>query len=539
MDTRLIKLCENDTIEKYEEAARLLKDGQVVGIPTETVYGLAGNAYSEEAVSRIFKAKGRPQDNPLIVHISEFSEIYDLVSEVPENARKLAEAFWPGPLTVILPKSDKVPLCVTGGLNTVAVRCPKHPVANMLIKAAGVPLAAPSANLSGKPSPTTAAHVYGDLKGRIPLVIDGGECEEGVESTVITLATPVPKLLRPGNITLSQLKSVLGEVSVDKAVLKPLAEGERVSSPGMKYKHYSPNADVTVIRGSYEKFKAYVNEHNTEGTYAMVFKGEGEGINCRVIQYGSSDNYRTLSKELFSSLRYLDEIKAERCFVRCPDESNDDNLAVLNRLLRAAAFDVVDLEPKILVGLTGKTGAGKSTISAYLKSKGAYIIDGDIVARQVLEKDKNLLVQLNNAFSGILNNDGTLNRKELAKKAFSSKENTNKLNSVLHPSINEYIKAEAYEAFKSCSVVVVDAAAIIESGFAELCDYLLVAEAPVDIRLSRIMNRDNISKEDALIRINGQRDDEFYTSEADYVIKNYPPYSLENELQAVMGKIFR
>ncbi len=539
MDTRLIKLCENDTIEKFEEAACLLKDGQVVGIPTETVYGLAGNAYSEAAVSRIFKAKGRPQDNPLIVHISEFSELYDLVSEVPENARKLAEAFWPGPLTIILPKSAKVPLCVTGGLNTVAVRCPKHPVANMLIKAAGIPLAAPSANISGKPSPTTAAHVYGDLNGRIPLVIDGGECEEGVESTVITLATPVPKLLRPGNITLSQLKSVLGDVSVDKAVLKPLAEGEKVSSPGMKYKHYSPNADVTVICGSYEKFKNYVNEHNTEGTYAMVFKGEGEGINCGVIQYGSSDNYRTLSKELFSSLRYLDEIKAKRCFVRCPDESNDDNLAVLNRLLRAAAFDVIDLEPKTLVGLTGKTGAGKSTISALLKSKGAYIIDGDIVARQVLAEDENLLVQLNNVFSGILNYDGTLNRKELAKKAFSSEENTNKLNSVLHPSINKYIKAEAYEAFKSYPVVVVDAAAIIESGFAELCDYLLVAVAPVDIRLSRIMNRDNISKEDALIRINGQKDDEFYTSQADYVIKNYLPYSLEEELQDAVGKIFQ
>lgn len=538
MNTKLIKISVDDTIENYNEAARLLKDGQVVGIPTETVYGLAGNAYSEEAVKRIFEAKGRPQDNPLIVHISEFSEIYDLVSSVPAQAKALAEAFWPGPLTMILPKSDKVPLCVTAGLDTVAVRCPKHPVANRLIKATGLPLAAPSANLSGKPSPTKAQHVYDDLNGRVPMIIDGGECDEGVESTVVTLATSVPKLLRPGNITLKQLKSVLGEVQVDDAVLNPLKDGEKVSSPGMKYKHYSPDARVIVVKGSYEKFKNYVNHNCDSNTYAMVFKGEGEGLSSKVIEYGVGDNYRQLSHALFDSLRYLDEKSASKCFVRCPDDTNDDNLAVLNRLLRAAAFEVVDLSGKLLVGLTGKTGAGKSTISALFKEKGAYVIDGDIVARKVLEEDKALLTRLESAFEGILNNDGTLNRKALASKAFSSPEGTQKLNSILHPAINDYIHKESFAAFENCDVVLVDAAAIIESGFADECDILLVAHAPFDIRKERILKRDSISEEDALIRMNGQKDDEFYLSKADIVINNYPPYDLNEEFKKAEKLIY-
>ena len=343
METILLKIHNVHNPEEYQKAAHLLEDGQVVGMPTETVYGLAGNAFSEEAVKRIFEAKGRAQDNPLIVHVSEFEEIYNLVREVPEKAKMLADKFWPGPLTIILPKSDKVPLCVTGGLDTVAVRCPAHPVANMLIKATGLPLAAPSANLSGKPSPTKAVHVYNDLKGRIPMVIDGGECEEGVESTVITLATPVPKLLRPGNITLGQLKEVLGEVAVDDAVLNPLKEGDRVSSPGMKYKHYSPDAQITLVCGEYENFCRFVNANKEDGTYAMVFDGEGEGLDVPVINYGDYRNYRELSHALFDALRYLDEKGAKKCFVRCPDGSNDDNLAVLNRLLRAAAFNVIEV----------------------------------------------------------------------------------------------------------------------------------------------------------------------------------------------------
>ena len=342
MNTELVKITIDDCDEKYNKAVELLQSEEVVGMPTETVYGLAGNAFSPLAVSRIFEAKGRPTDNPLIVHISEFSEIYDLVEVVPETAKKLAEKFWPGPLTIILPKADKVPYCTTGNLDTVAVRCPSHEIARKLIKLSGLPLAAPSANLSGKPSPTKADHVFEDLKGRIPFIIDGGDCEEGVESTVITLAGEKPRLLRPGNVTLKELISVLGEVEVDDAVLNPLKNNETAASPGMKYKHYSPDAKITLVKGSFEAFCEFVNDFEIE-TYAMIFDDDNvENLKIPYIKYGAAD-YKNLSHNLFDSLRELDKIGAKQCFVRYPDDENKDNLAVLNRLLRAAGFNVIEV----------------------------------------------------------------------------------------------------------------------------------------------------------------------------------------------------
>lgn len=538
MNTEIIKISANDGAEKYEKAVELLKSDNIVGMPTETVYGLAGNALSELSVKRIFEAKGRPQDNPLIVHISEISEIYDLVSEVPDIAKKLAEKFWPGPLTMILPKSEKVPMCVTAGLQSVAVRCPSHIVARNLIKFSGLPIAAPSANISGKPSPTKAEHVFSDLNGKISLVIDGGESEEGVESTVISLCGETPKLLRPGNVTLKELESVCGKVLVDDAVLNPLKEGEKVSSPGMKYKHYSPNATVTILKGDYISFCQYVNRNKSPETYAMVFDGEGEDLQVEFITYGNKNDYRSLSNHLFDCLRELDKIGAKQCFVRCPDETTDD-LAVLNRLLRAAAFNVIDLsERKFLLGLTGKTGAGKSTVSKYLKDKGAYVIDGDIVAREVLVDNVPLLNKLSENFGNDILENGVLNRKKLAQKAFSTPENTALLNSIMHPAINEKIQTEANEAFKTHDVVIVDAAAIIESGYADTCDKLIVVTAPEEIRKERIIKRDNISEKDAVIRINGQKSDNFYLSKADYVIKNYEPFELNEELQQLIIDIF-
>ena len=538
MNTEIIKISANDGAEKYEKAVELLKNDNIVGMPTETVYGLAGNALSELSVKRIFEAKGRPQDNPLIVHISEFSEIYDLVSSVPEVAKKLAAEFWPGPLTMILPKSEKVPLCVTAGLDSVAVRCPSHAVARNLIKFSGLPIAAPSANISGKPSPTKAEHVFLDLNGKIPLIIDGGESEEGVESTVISLCTATPKLLRPGNVTLTELERVCGKVLVDDAVLNPLKQGERVSSPGMKYKHYSPNATVTILKGEYTAFCSYVNKFKNENTYAMVFDGEGEGLNVKFFSYGKKDDYRSLSSKLFDVLRELDNIGAKQCFVRCPDETSDD-LAVLNRLLRAAAFRVIDLNsPKTLLGLTGKTGAGKSTVSMHLKEKGAYVIDGDVVAREILIDNPPLLEKLTQSFGEDILENGVLNRKALAKKAFQSPEKTELLNSIMHPAINEKIQNEANNAFSTYSVVVVDAAAIIESGYAALCDKLIVVTAPEAIRKERIIKRDNISQKDAEIRINGQKTDNFYLSRADYVVKNYEPHLLEDEIKPIIEGVF-
>ena len=231
-------------------AAELIRAGEVVGMPTETVYGLAANALNGEAVKKIFLAKGRPQDNPLIVHIADFEQIYDLCPAVPPQAKQLADAFWPGPLTMIVPKGDCIPDEVSCGLDTVGIRLPSHPMARALIRESGVPLAAPSANTSGRPSTTTAAHVMHDMDGKIAAVLDGGACGVGVESTVITLALERPRLLRPGGITLEQLRSVLGEVDVDRALYEKIGDDVKVSAPGMKYRHYAPKAPVTVVRGN-------------------------------------------------------------------------------------------------------------------------------------------------------------------------------------------------------------------------------------------------------------------------------------------------
>lgn len=340
MQTQLLNA---NNSEDVQAAAQILKDGGLVGMPTETVYGLAANALDGAAAARIFAAKGRPMDNPLIVHISEFDQIYRLVREVPDSARRLAERFWPGPMTIILPKSDLIPDEVSAGLDTVGVRFPSHPAARALITASGLPLAAPSANLSGRPSPTTAEHVMHDLSGKIEAVLDGGACGVGVESTVLTLATNPPRLLRPGGVTLEQLRSVLGNVEMDSAVLNPLQEGVKVASPGMKYKHYSPKANVIILEGSFEAYKNYVNRHNTEGTAALCYDGEDAELKVPAICYGGEQDGSQQARELFEALRRLDQMNARTVYARCP-EPKGVGLAVYNRLIRAAGFEVLRLE---------------------------------------------------------------------------------------------------------------------------------------------------------------------------------------------------
>lgn len=325
--------------EAIEKAGEILRAGEVVAIPTETVYGLAANAYDGEAVSKIFKAKGRPQDNPLIVHIAKVETLSDLVAEVPKAAEKLAAAFWPGPLTIILPKSEKIPDAVSAGLPTVAVRMPSHPVAHAVIEAAGVPLAAPSANLSGSPSPTNAKYVLDDMQGRIPLILDGGTSAVGVESTVITLATARPRVLRPGGITVEQLRALLGEVDVDDAVLHKLAEGVRAASPGMKYKHYAPRADITIVKGTFEEFRRFV-ETKEKNAFVLCFAGE-EKYFPHAVAYGREDDGLSQANRLFDALRELDEQGANTVYARCPALSGV-GLAVYNRLIRAAGFKIVE-----------------------------------------------------------------------------------------------------------------------------------------------------------------------------------------------------
>ena len=327
---------------ELKRVGEILRDGVIVAIPTETVYGLAANALDGEAVKKIFAAKGRPQDNPLIVHISQLSEWDCLVKSVPERAMRLAKAYWPGPLTIILEKSDIIPDEVSAGLSTVAVRMPSHPVAAAIIKQAGVPLAAPSANLSGKPSPTHVSHVADDLYGKADAIVDGGECMVGVESTVVTLAGDVPRLLRPGGITPKQLIEVLGELEIDNAVCNKLEEGVKAASPGMKYLHYSPNADVTILRGSLESFCDYIKSNPDLYDTALCFDGEDKKIPLHCVCYGAADDESAQAHKVFDALRELDEIGAKHVAARCPD-CDGVGLAVFNRLIRAAGFNIIDI----------------------------------------------------------------------------------------------------------------------------------------------------------------------------------------------------
>lgn len=336
METLLVKASE----EQLEAAAELLKEGEVVAVPTETVYGLAANAFETEAVRKIFSAKGRPQDNPLILHIGNLDMLYSITETVSELALKLAEDFWPGPLTMIFPRKQNVPSETCGGLDTAAVRMPDNDFTRRLIDRCGFPLAAPSANTSGLPSPTSAAHVYADMNGKIPMIADGGECSCGVESTVICFDNDRIRVLRPGAVTPEMLREY-AEVIVDNGVLKQLSPDEKVMSPGMKYKHYSPSAEVFVLNGNNEQILDFIKNKDIEsGTIAVLCNGIDFPEEIRVLPYGRTSEEQ--AENLFSSLRKADELGCREVYVKIPD-TNGIGLAVYNRLLRAAGFRVIEL----------------------------------------------------------------------------------------------------------------------------------------------------------------------------------------------------
>ena len=327
-----------------EIAANLIKNGELVAIPTETVYGLGANGLDESAVAKIFEAKGRPQDNPLILHVAESADIEKFCHAIPDTAYLLAEKFWPGPLTMVLPAKDAVPSRTTAGLSTVAVRCPDCAVTRDIIHLAGVPLAAPSANISGKPSTTTAEHVRHDHDGRIAAIVDGGPCRVGVESTIIDLTEDRPRLLRPGGITPEQLTTVLGDLIVDKAVTAQIDKDAVVKAPGMKYKHYAPQSEVIIVSGSREKAAAYIHSHFAENDRVLCFEEELPlYADCRPLSYGRESDVSTLSAGLFSALRELDDPDIHRVYARCP-VGGGVAYAVQNRLKKAAAFHIIDAE---------------------------------------------------------------------------------------------------------------------------------------------------------------------------------------------------
>ena len=328
--------------EDIAAAAGLLRNGKLVAIPTETVYGLGANGLDENAVLRIFEAKGRPQDNPLILHISEPKELESICHDIPAQAWLLAEHFWPGPLTMVLPVRDLVPKRTTAGLDTVAVRCPKTAATRELIRLAGVPIAAPSANRSGKPSTTTAAHVLHDMDGRIEAILDGGPCEVGVESTIVDLTGERPRLLRPGGVTPEELRALLGELDIDCAVLGQISNDAVVRAPGMKYKHYSPKAKVVILDGDLDSFVNYVESRKCEGEFALCFEGEEKRLTIPTVSFGKMDRDESQAAVLFDALRELDKKGCRLCYARMPRKSGV-GLAVYNRLIRAAAFEVIKL----------------------------------------------------------------------------------------------------------------------------------------------------------------------------------------------------
>ena len=325
-------------------AADLIQKGELVAIPTETVYGLGANGLDEEAVAKIFQAKGRPQDNPLILHICGPEQIELFCHHIPQSAYDLAAAFWPGPLTLVLPARDVVPRRTTGGLDTVAVRCPDNAVTREIIRLSGVPIAAPSANISGKPSTTTAQHVLHDHDGKIAAIVDGGPCRVGVESTIVDLTEERPRLLRPGGIGPEQLLTVLGDLVVDKAVTAPIDKDAVVKAPGMKYRHYAPAEPVVIVSGSREKAAQYIHRHFTPGDRVLCFEEELPlYADCAPLSYGKEADVNTLSAGLFAALRELDDPKIHQVFARCP-VGGGVAYAVQNRLRKAAAFHIVDVE---------------------------------------------------------------------------------------------------------------------------------------------------------------------------------------------------
>ena len=325
-------------------AAKIILGGGLVGVPTETVYGLAANGLDEAAVAKIFQAKGRPQDNPLILHLYGPEQMADYCENIPESAYLLAEKFWPGPLTMVLPARDTVPRRTTGGLDTVAVRCPDSDITREIIRLAGVPLAAPSANISGKPSTTTAQHVLHDHSGRIDAIVDGGPCRVGVESTIVDLTESPARLLRPGGITPEQLVEVLGALTVDKAVTAQIDHDAVVKAPGMKYRHYAPDCAVLIVSGSREAASAYIHRNFAPGDRVLCFEEELPlYADCAPLAYGREADVNTLSAGLFAALRELDDPAVKRVFARCP-VGGGVAYAVQNRLKKAAGFHIIDPE---------------------------------------------------------------------------------------------------------------------------------------------------------------------------------------------------
>ena len=505
METKLLSESENDILT----AGKIIAAGGLVAFPTETVYGLGANAFDDDAVKKIYKAKGRPSDNPLIVHIANKEDIVPLVKEVTPKAQALIDAFFPDALTIILNKSDKVGNTVSGGLDTVAVRMPKNETARRLIEKSGCPIAAPSANTSGLPSPTRVKYVVDDMMDKIDAIIDGGDCDYGVESTVITLACDPPVLLRPGAVTKEMIESVIGEIKVAPAVLEGMKDDEVAASPGMKYKHYAPKAKVVMVDADKNTYERFVNSQ--KDAFALCF--DDDNVSIPKITYGKEDNDLSQAREVFDSLRELDEMGAKKVYARMPHRDGV-GMAVYNRLIRACAFCIIDLKKPFTIGLTGPTGAGKSYVCNILKQKGFNVVDCDKIARDIVNKGSPVLDKLSDTFGKDILIDGELDRKMLAKRAFDNREHTDLLNSITHPVIYEECKKQ------SEYLTVLDASQLFEAGMQDDCYKIIGVLADKDVRINRIVSRDNITEQEAKLRMSAQFGEEYFIKNCDYIVYN-------------------
>ena len=490
-----------------EEAAAILRRGGLLGIPTETVYGLGADGLNEDAVRRIFEAKGRPQDNPLILHVPDAGWLPRCCTDIPDAAYALAEKFWPGPLTMVLPRRDCVPLRTTGGLDTVGVRCPDHPVTRAIIAAADTPVAAPSGNTSGRPSPTCARHMMEDMMGKIDGIVDGGPCAVGVESTIIDLTVQPPRLLRPGGLPLEALESVLGEVAVDKAVRQKLADGEKAKAPGMKYRHYAPRAAVTVVTGTPRRSAAYIREHLPAGAGVICFDEYAHLFGGHIVhRLGAASDKLAQAQHVFDALRTFDDTDVTAIYAQCPDESGL-GLAVSNRLKKAAGFHTVDAAP-LVIGFTGPTGAGKTSALRALERLGGLVLDCDAIYHQLLRTDEALRTALTGAFGQVFAPDGTLDRQKLGTVVFSDPAALDTLNRIIYARLPCELLRRMDES--SAPVVGIDAINLVESGLCDMCRRTVAVLAPAEQRVRRIMARDGIPEEYARLRVQAQKDDEFY-----------------------------
>ena len=510
----------NETEKLIARAAEILRGGGLVAFPTETVYGLGANGLDAAAVKKIFEAKGRPQDNPLILHVPSAQWLCRCCEDVPTIAYELARRFWPGPLTMILRRNPIVPDATTAGLDTVAMRCPDHPVALALLREAGVPVAAPSANRSGRPSCTCAQDVREDMDGRVDGIVDGGPCAVGVESTILDLTCDPPRLLRPGGLPLEELEAVLGRVEIDRAVTAPLKAGEQPKAPGMKYRHYAPKAPVTVVTGGPEASAEEIARRLRPGDGVICFDEFARRFAGHTVEtLGPKGDKSVQAQRLFDALRAFDSVEVGQIYAQCPDHRGL-GLAIGNRLKKAAGFHIVDADcPRVVLGLTGGTGAGKTSALKAIEALGGRTIDCDALYHTMLRTDESLRQALAREFGQeTFLPDGSLNRPYLGKRVFSRQERLARLNEIVYAAIVPEVERQVESG--DCPLWAIDAINLLESGIARLCDRTVAVTSPMELRLRRIMARDGIDETYARLRISAQRTDDYYREHCDLELCN-------------------